>query len=112
MTEHFLWELRCCSYFKVMKKVELSAVFLCKAQDAALKLTTLNFQSAVLFVQRVSPQIHHAGRCRRDSESEGEQKGVDLVLNSGQLLKWRMLRINVLRSSLLLIGLKKKTSCR
>ena len=39
-----------------------------------LKLTALNFQGAVLLVQRVSPQIHHAGRCRRDSESRQNQK--------------------------------------
>lgn len=56
------------------EKVELSAVFLYQAQDVRLKLTTLNFQGAVLFVQRVPPQIHHAGCCRRDSESEQNHK--------------------------------------
>lgn len=56
------------------EKAELSAVFLYEAQDTGLKLTTLNFQSAVLFVQRVSPQIHHAGCCCRDSESQRDRK--------------------------------------
>lgn len=77
-----------------MKKVGLSAVFLYKAQDAGLKLTTLNFQSAILLVQRVSPQIHHAGGRRRDSESKEEQKRGDLVLDSGQLLEQRMVKRN------------------
>lgn len=39
------------------------------SQDVEPRLTTLNFQSAVLLVQRVPPQIHHAGRRRGDSGS-------------------------------------------
>lgn len=46
-------------------KLSVCAVVLYRAQ----KLTALDFQSAVLLVQRVSPQIHHAGSSRRDSES-------------------------------------------
>lgn len=48
------------------------------------KLTTLNFQGAILFVQRVSPQIHHAGCRRRDSEPEGKYTslGINVALSS------------------------------
>lgn len=104
-----------------MKKVGLSAVFLYKAQDAGLKLTTLNFQSAILLVQRVSPQIHHAGGCRRDSESKEEQKRGDLVLDSGQLLEQRMVRRNAFHlrkmqmASIFIINWlkeEKQTSCQ
>ena len=36
------------------------------------QLTTLNFQRAVLLVQRVPPQVHHAGGRRGDPEPEQE----------------------------------------
>lgn len=34
------------------------------------KLTTFNFQGAVLFIQWVPPQVHHTGSCGCDSRKE------------------------------------------
>ncbi len=33
-------------------------------------LTALNFQGAVLLIQWISAQVHHAGSCRGDSKRE------------------------------------------
>lgn len=68
--ENFFMRITTPFIFLSDENVEPSAVFLYKAQAVGFKLTTLNFQSAVLFIQRVSPQIHHAGCCRCYSESK------------------------------------------
>lgn len=39
------------------------------------QLTALYFQGAVLFVQGVPPQVHHAGRCCGDSGSTEKEEG-------------------------------------
>ena len=42
----------------------------CSLAGFSEKLTTFNFQGAVLFIQWVPPQVHHTGSCGCDSRKE------------------------------------------
>lgn len=42
----------------------------CSLAGFSEKLTTFNFQGAVLFIQWIPPQVHHAGSCGCNSRKE------------------------------------------